>query len=331
MNSEQYASLVMPETAILELTEYCNFNCVHCYETHQRESLLDIDDYITVLHDLKRLGCFKIILTGGEPFIRKELLFDVAKIAKKENFHLTIITNLSLCDSADVQRIYDIGVDQVCVSLYGFTDETYAAMCQVAVSAELIRERIVHMKRLGLNVKLLCTLTSENICDLSSIEKWCATQDIQVSYNYIIYGRENDTKENLTYALNKNFILQILNLRKNEFIKNYSNKNEKRGMCSAGRKKICIAADGTLFPCATWRIKVGSVFDGIEKSWVTPSRELMWIRQLNYYDFECSSCSNSLYCTFCPGVNYSENTNPFIPAKSLCKSAKILKEFLLER
>ena len=92
MNYEQYASLVMPETAILELTEYCNFNCVHCYETHQRESLLDIDDYITVLHDLKRLGCFKIILTGGEPFIRKELLFDVAKIAKKENFHLTIIT-----------------------------------------------------------------------------------------------------------------------------------------------------------------------------------------------------------------------------------------------
>ena len=118
---------------------------------------------------MKRLGCFKIILTGGEPFIRKELLFDVAKIAKKENFHLTIITNLSLCDSADVQRIYDIGVDQVCVSLYGFTDETYAAMCQVAVSAELIRERIVHMKRLGLNVKLLCTLTSENICDFSSI------------------------------------------------------------------------------------------------------------------------------------------------------------------
>ena len=54
-----------------------------------------------MLHDLKRLGCFKIILTGGEPFIRKELLFDVAKIAKKENFHLTIITNLSLCDSAD--------------------------------------------------------------------------------------------------------------------------------------------------------------------------------------------------------------------------------------
>jgi MoaA/NifB/PqqE/SkfB family radical SAM enzyme len=46
MNYEQYASLVMPETAILELTEYCNFNCVHCYETHQRESLLDIDDYI---------------------------------------------------------------------------------------------------------------------------------------------------------------------------------------------------------------------------------------------------------------------------------------------
>ena len=40
----------------------------------------------------------------------------------------------------------------------------------------------------------------------------------------------------------------------------------------------------------------------------------MWIRQLNYYDFECSSCSNSLYCTFCPGVNYSENTNPFIPS-----------------
>lgn len=64
MNYEQYASLVMPETAILELTEYCNFNCVHCYETHQRESLLDIDDYITVLHDLKRLGCFKIRLIG---------------------------------------------------------------------------------------------------------------------------------------------------------------------------------------------------------------------------------------------------------------------------
>ena len=75
------------------LAKGCNIKCLMCSvvenRTHEKElNLLEID---TLAHNLDKMGVSMIILTGGEPFLRKDLP-DVIKIFRKYNpdFKLTV-------------------------------------------------------------------------------------------------------------------------------------------------------------------------------------------------------------------------------------------------
>ena len=217
MNSKEYSNYAFPQTTVLELTERCNFNCVYCYESHIREDLLQYCNYESILHELELLGCFRIILTGGEPFMRKDLLFSIAKKAKSLNFHVTIITNLSLCDSCDFIKLYEIGVDEIRISVYGYWSKTYEKMCRVAVSAAAIRSKILELQKTGMNIKLQCSLTNQNIDDLRLLDSWCNTHNLSIAYNFVLFGREDELKENLKYAIDDAAVFQLMSMHKIAF------------------------------------------------------------------------------------------------------------------
>lgn len=329
MNITQYQKLYMPETVIIELTELCNFNCIHCYEKHQRKDLLDFNDYVNILLELKELGCFRIVFTGGEPFIRKELLYKLIKLAKDLNFYVSIISNLSLCNKKDIDILKMLHPDKIIVSLYGLSAESYSRVCKTRISPNKILNNILDLKINNINTIVQSVALKENIGEIDKIRQWCLDNDLQFTYNTIIFGREGTDKSNISHQISTNDLQRLFELDTENFINDYNamNKHTDKQMCIAGRKKICISADGSIFPCATWRIKIGTVFKGMKYFWENPTKTLEKIRLMEYQDFECSKCSMSTMCVFCPGVNYSENSNPYIPAKSICRYSKQLYGF----
>lgn len=61
-------------TATLEITRQCNAKCVHCIidAGYKKEDELSVRQIIEFMQDAADLGCQNMVLTGGEPFMRKE-------------------------------------------------------------------------------------------------------------------------------------------------------------------------------------------------------------------------------------------------------------------
>ena len=85
-----------PVGAMIELTSRCNLNCSHCYNANDSRPIRDISDcdWVEVIRNLCMKGIGAITFSGGEPFIRRELLLKLIMIvAEYPNTRIYINTN----------------------------------------------------------------------------------------------------------------------------------------------------------------------------------------------------------------------------------------------
>ena len=62
-------------TAVWEITLKCNIHCLHCgssAENITRKDELSTDEALDLIEQLADLGCSRVVLSGGEPFLRKD-------------------------------------------------------------------------------------------------------------------------------------------------------------------------------------------------------------------------------------------------------------------
>jgi radical SAM protein with 4Fe4S-binding SPASM domain len=64
-----------PLVAHLGMTLACNFSCHHCYSSSGKraDDELTLDEMKVIVDQLAQMGCQKLVLGGGEPFLRSEL------------------------------------------------------------------------------------------------------------------------------------------------------------------------------------------------------------------------------------------------------------------
>ncbi|HSM39649.1 MAG TPA: radical SAM protein, partial [Afifellaceae bacterium] len=106
---------------IWNLIRRCNLNCKHCYSLSTDVDFpgeLSTEEVYRVMDDLKAFGVPALILSGGEPLIRKDI-FEIAARAKALGFYTALSTNGTLIDAALARRIGDTGFDYVGISLDG--------------------------------------------------------------------------------------------------------------------------------------------------------------------------------------------------------------------
>lgn len=62
-----------PRNLVLKLSEKCNACCVFCYAQHERplskEHELSLEEFKNIIIQAKKMGCYTITLTGGEPLL----------------------------------------------------------------------------------------------------------------------------------------------------------------------------------------------------------------------------------------------------------------------
>jgi MoaA/NifB/PqqE/SkfB family radical SAM enzyme len=123
-----------PETVHIDITNACNTDCVTCWDhspwldqprsiswKRQRASSETVG---LLVSELAELGTRAIVLSGmGEPFTHPEV-YEIIDTIKRRGLHLTIITNLV---AAEVERIAELGVDDLLVGVHGASSEAYLA------------------------------------------------------------------------------------------------------------------------------------------------------------------------------------------------------------
>jgi len=87
---------VEPYQAILSLTMRCNSRCAYCESWHSREEGPELAELEAVLANLIELGVRELVLTGGEPLLKRDLLPFLQSAHRLGMFQVLITNGLLL-------------------------------------------------------------------------------------------------------------------------------------------------------------------------------------------------------------------------------------------
>ena len=101
-------------------TRRCNLACRHCYSDSSpgRFPELSSDDAAALIADVAQMGCPALLFSGGEPLVRRDLL-DLVAEARSRGLAVTLSTNGTLVTRPVAERLADLGVRYVGISLDG--------------------------------------------------------------------------------------------------------------------------------------------------------------------------------------------------------------------
>ena len=119
----------IPISGSLEVTLRCNLRCQHCYIPGERrlsrkERELSLGEIQRILDEITDAGCLWLLLTGGEPLLRRDFL-DIYTYAKRKGLLLTFFTNGTLVTRRIADHLAEWRPFNIEITLYGATQETY--------------------------------------------------------------------------------------------------------------------------------------------------------------------------------------------------------------
>jgi MoaA/NifB/PqqE/SkfB family radical SAM enzyme len=164
----------------LNVTNRCNFRCVHCaFDSGQKAMAeLSLGKIKRILQDTKQLGGERIDITGGEPLVREDAE-EILKIAKALGFKVELVTNGSLLTRQRLQRFRSLGLDSIAISLDGSDYQTYSRIRMVSrTTYHHVVKAIGWAVELGLRTKVNTVVFNSNMEDIPSITKWCIKRGI---------------------------------------------------------------------------------------------------------------------------------------------------------
>jgi len=146
-----------------------------------------------VMDDLKAYGVPALILSGGEPLLRKDI-FDIADRAKALGFYTALSTNGTLIDLPMAMRVRDAGFDYVGISLDGL-EATHDRFRRKAGAFRKSLEALRLCRDMDVKVGVRFTLTRDNAGDLPGLLDLVEAERIDKFYlshlNYAGRGNVN--------------------------------------------------------------------------------------------------------------------------------------------
>ena len=118
---------VYPRKAYVEITTHCNLDCAMCQRNSWDSSggAMSADTFGKLLQQLKDLpGATTICLSGyGEP-MGHPLFYELVSEAKAAGFVVEVVTNGTLLGPAAAERLVDLRLDKLIVSVDGISAES---------------------------------------------------------------------------------------------------------------------------------------------------------------------------------------------------------------
>ncbi len=262
---EDYKSKKVPRYIQLDIADVCNQNCLHCQtqgKTNLQKSLTD-EDFFRIFKDIfQKFPYAKYRVSGGEPFLKEELLFNILGYLGSHGKDLHINTNASLVTSEDLDFMQKMGFPYMVISLYGFrethnnfTGNKEGFSRTINTIKECIRKIIpfevniclhkLNLKELRKITGYLINLGVKKIVFLLLTNNGAATRNwVNISYDIETGKRISAIIENL-----KERFPQIKIFSRIRVITDKPSNPENSRCIALEGKVIEICRDGSLYPC----------------------------------------------------------------------------------
>lgn len=156
-----------------EITRNCNLSCVHCRASAKMDPYtgeLETDACFQLLDQIAETGNPIIILTGGEPLLREDIL-DIARYGTSKGFRMVMAPNGTLITESYAGQMVDAGIQRISISLDGASKETHDRFRGVTGAFDGAMKGIRLAREAGLEFQINTTITQTNLGEIPAIQE----------------------------------------------------------------------------------------------------------------------------------------------------------------
>lgn len=322
----------VPLSGTFELTARCNLDCKMCY-IHRRANDAaalrqerSAADWLRLAEECCRAGTLLLLLTGGEPLLRRDFR-EIYSGCKKLGLMLSLNTNATLLDERMADFLASDPPSRVNITLYGASAETYGALCGDPSAYDRVLRAIDLLQQAGVLVKLNCSVTPYNRNDAEKIYAFAREHALPVQAASYMFPpvracehgcfaadrmtSEQSAEEKLRYDRAR-FTPNALRERCRALLDGEQPAdpdNEcqelptERIRCRAGSSTFWVTWDGQLRPCGMMTCPTVPLEpDGFADAW----QSIRAARESILVPAKCTSCAMRHACDQCAAVCYAE-------------------------
>jgi radical SAM protein with 4Fe4S-binding SPASM domain len=335
-----------PVTVTFQVTDRCNYECVHCYQEHKdhkqeahADAELSFAEIDRILDELAAAGVLFLTLMGGEFFMRRDA-DEILAAAHAKGFALKLLTTGHHITDARADHIASMRPIQVDMSLYSGKAKDHEAVTRspgswartVAAARRLIARKVP--------VLLKAPVMEVNAADVESMGALAREVGAEFSYDPKITAMETGDEAPVQLRMSATTLEAFYRTTMSEFLERTyagpdaaASRDDLRPLshtpCRAGQQSLAIAPNGDVWPCNALPLPCGNLRSQRFADIWWGSKELAEVRDLRWAKLaECNVCSLRPYCQRCHGMALVEHGDLRGPSLEACRHAVTVRESL---
>ncbi|MBW1988179.1 MAG: radical SAM protein [Deltaproteobacteria bacterium] len=322
----------VPLSGSVELTARCHLACVHCYggdraTAAEKPSDLETTVLCELFSQMAAAGCLFLLLTGGEPLVRKDFAA-LYRHAASLGMKVTVFTNATLVTRRVADLFSAFPPQAVEVTLYGTTPEVHDAVTRTPGSHQRAMEGVRLLSRTRAPLVIKTILMRQNAHQFHELEGLAAGLGARFRFDPAVFPRLSGDPKPMEFRVPAAEAVEydLSSGKRLAQWRDYWEKNKGRVVsgagCGAGRTSFHLDAQGRLSPCLMMeRPREDALKDGFAPAWRRLRNQVQ--NQALAEPEACADCEKKLICDFCPPFFALETGSPRKVSAYVCEIADI--------
>lgn len=327
-----------PVAGMVELTRRCNLTCGYCY--HRQERINDTADLPTtsvfkIIDKLYDIGILGLCFTGGEPFIREDILDILEHTRSKGFFTCTFLSNGSMLTDQHIRYLgqHCTFFPTIKFSVYSHIPELHDNFVGYPGHLKRLIENGKKLQDAGIIVHVAFNILDFNVASFAETIDYFKSQGFYLDYGLekVIEPATQDVMRLNAYTT-QSFYSSFLNHatpgvvaeHQKKYAIGHSQSIDQRP-CTGLITSITIDSDGGIKPCLGFRKLIigNAVTDSRSlRDILIESDEYRSLRDLKKTDIPlCRECRHNNFCAVCIGMMHSTNGDFSTPPAQTCNYA----------
>lgn len=337
-----------PVTVTFQVTDRCNYECVHCYQEHRepgaaRREELSTAEIVRILDELAAAGVLFLTIMGGEVFVRRDA-DELLTAAHERGFALKLLTTGHHVHDRRADLLATLRPLQVEMSLYAAGAHAHEQVTRspgswertVAAARRLIERRVP--------VVLKSPVMEVNLDELEALARLAADLGAQYQFDPKITAIETGDEAPVALRMKADALRRFYHGPMRDYLATtygpgtpaataLADGAELRPLhhtpCRAGQQSLSISPYGEVWPCNALPLPCGNlrqqsfaeIWRGSET--LADVRDLRWARLA-----ECNACELRAFCQRCHGMALVEQGDLGGPSLEACRHAVAVRDEL---
>jgi heme b synthase len=331
-----------------EMTRSCNLNCVHCRAAAEKGPYpgeLETRKCLEILEQIAQVGQPIVILTGGEPLLRKDV-FELAQHGTRLGLRMVMATNGTLVTPEIAERMKSSGIKRVSVSIDGASAEEHDQFRKVPGAFDASLQSIDWLKKEGIEFQINTTVTRHNVHQIREILDLAVKLGAVAHHIFLLVptGRAKEMVNQEIDALEYEKLLRWFYEMRDQvplhlkatcaphYYRILRQEAQARGEkvnfdtygldavtrgCLGGTSFCFISHDGIVQPCGYLELNSGDLKKSSFGEVWRDSQIFKRLRDFSAYEGKCGRCEYVRFCGGCRARAY-EDTGDYMAEEPLC-------------